>query len=305
MTRPTPWWGEFNRVRPTAEGVWFFLLLAGVTFGAVNTGNNLVYLVLGTLLGLLIVSNVLAEWNLRGLTVRRELPPDIHAGEPATGRLVLENPRKRGAAWQVQVEELDGARGRATLLRCPPGGHADAPMTWTFPTRGTATLGRIRVGSRFPFGLIFRYRDLEAPAELVVWPAPEHGRPPDAIQGGAPSGTPAVARGATGEFAGLRPYVLGDPLRSVHWRTTARLGAPHVTLRTGEAGDEVVVRLERDLRGEAREAAIRRATGRVEVHLGRGDAVGLEADGEALAPGTGSSWRRVLLNRLALLAVVP
>ena len=305
MSRPTPWWGEFNRVRPTAEGVWFFLLLAGVTFGAVNTGNNLVYLVLGTLLGLLIVSNVLAEWNLRGLAVRRELPPDIHAGEAATGRLVLENPRKRGAAWQVEVEELDGARGRTTVLRCPPGGSAEVPMAWTFARRGATRLGRIRVGSRFPFGLIFRYRDLEAPAELVVWPAAERGRRPDPTPSGALGATHTVVRGATGEFAGLRPYVPGDPLRSVHWRTTARLGSPHVVLRTGEAGDEVVVRLERELRGEAREAAIRRATGRVVVHLSRGDAVGLDADGEALAPATGPGWRRVLLNRLALLAVMP
>ena len=101
---PPPRW---NAVRPTAAGVWLLLVLAGLTFGAVNTGNNLVYLVLSTLLGVLVVNNVLAEWNLRGLTVERVLAPELFAQERAEGRFILKNPRRWGAAWLVTVEERD------------------------------------------------------------------------------------------------------------------------------------------------------------------------------------------------------
>jgi hypothetical protein len=50
-------------------------MLIGTLLAAVNTGNNLVYLALGLLCGVLVLSNALAEWNLRGLTVTRRFPP--------------------------------------------------------------------------------------------------------------------------------------------------------------------------------------------------------------------------------------
>jgi hypothetical protein len=117
---PNPW----NAVRPTVAGVWFVLVLGGLLFGAVNTGNNLVYVVLATLLAVLLVNNVLAEWNLRALVVRRVLPPELFAGTPAAGVLVLENPRRLGTAWAITVEERDGGGALARFARVPPGESA-------------------------------------------------------------------------------------------------------------------------------------------------------------------------------------
>jgi uncharacterized protein (DUF58 family) len=74
-----------------------------------------------------------------------------------------------------------------------------------------------------------------------------------------------------------------------------------VVLRASQGTQELVLRLEPSLGGEAREAAIRRLAGRAEAHLASGDAVGLEADGHSLPARTGSAWRRRLLTALALL----
>lgn len=287
------------RVRPTAAGGVYLALVAGVTFGAVNTGSNLIYLVLALLLAVLLVSNVLAEWNLRGLQVRRRLPAELFAGVDAEGGYILHNPRRRGAAWTVDVEEVGAVRGRGTALHCAPGATIEAPAVFRFPERGLAQLQELRIGSAFPFGLLHRAWLVDVPAEVLVYPTPRRG-----VSGATPSGYGADAplaqiRADSGEFAGLRAYDAGDPVRRVHWPTSARVGRPMVVLRTGEVGEEVVVRV--DGVGVAREEQIARATGQVEWHCGRGDAVGLVVDGVVEAPRTGATWRRHLLTRLALL----
>ena len=53
-----------------------------------NTGNNLLYLVLGLLLSLVILSGVLSEMALRGLEFRRKLPRRAYAGSSALIEIV-------------------------------------------------------------------------------------------------------------------------------------------------------------------------------------------------------------------------
>jgi uncharacterized protein (DUF58 family) len=288
-------------VRPTVQGLGFFLFLGGVTFAAINTGNNLVFVILGLLFGLLLVSNVLAEWNLRNLEVARELPPEIRAGIPAVGHYVLINRRRIGTAWSVQAEELDGAVGRGTIPRCPAGTSAPGPATWTFPTRGVNRLDRVRLHSLFPFGLLRRHRDLSLPAEVLAWPGASAGNVPVHGGGSGAESTAATGRSDSGDFAGLRPYVPGDPARRVHWPTSARVGFPMVIVRAGEGSEHVVVEVPGRLSGEDREEAIRRAASRADHHLALGGAVGLRADGEVLPARPGMAQRRALLTTLALL----
>jgi uncharacterized protein (DUF58 family) len=277
-------------------GVWFVLVLGGLLFGAVNTGNNLVYVVLATLLAVLLVNNVLAEWNLRALVVRRVLPPELFAGTPAAGVLVLENPRRLGTAWAITVEERDGGGALARFARVPPGESREEPATWTFPARGARRFARVRVASRFPFGLVLRWRDIDVPVDVLVYPGWERGV---AENGGAGNGdvpAPRAARDGVGELGGLRPYVAGDPVRRIHWPSSARTGTPLVTVRSAEGGGYVVVRL-----ADGAEPSIRRACGEVLAHARNGDAIGLEGAGERIQPLAGATQRRRLLTFLALL----
>ncbi|MDP2312358.1 MAG: DUF58 domain-containing protein [Pseudomonadota bacterium] len=290
---PTRHW---NSVWPTAAGVWYLLVLAGLTFGAVNTGNNLVYVVLAALLAVLVVNNVLAEWNLRALIVRRALPAEVFAGEPAPGRLVLENPRRFGGAWRVAVEERDGGRARARFGCVGPGQSDEEPATWTFPDRGVVTFSRVRIASRFPFGLIVRWREIDVPGELLVYPKPERGNAADGGVGLGEAAEVRASREGVGELVGMRAYAPGDPVRRIHWPSSARSVTPLVILRSAEGGGEVIVRL-----GPEGEGAIRRACGEVLLHTRRGDAVGLEVGTERFAPRSGASQRRRLLTTLALL----
>lgn len=293
--------GDVNRVAPTRAGAVYLALVAGVLFGAVNTGNNLVYLVLGVLLAALVVANVLAEWNLRSLTVTRRLPAELRAGVPATGALVLRNRRGRGGAWHVTLTELGSVSGQAFVEFCAAGGDAPAPAEFLAPERGLAHLTTVRIESDFPFGMVRRWRDVPLEDAVLVYPAPAFRALRSTPSG---EGDEPAARGgasASGDFAGLRPWSPGDPLRRVHWPTSARAGTPMVVTRAGQGSEEVVLRLEPSLSGAAREAAISRIASQAETALAEGNAVGLDADGDTFAPRSGGEWRRRILTALARL----
>ena len=292
---------HYNMIAPTREGWAYLALLAGVMFGAVNTGNNLVYIVLGVLLGMLVVANVLAEWNLRSLSVERRFPAEVFAGVPASGTFVLKNPRGAGTAFAIDLSELGETRGAAHVEACPPASSREVPVDWVFPHRGDNLLVGIRVASSFPFGLVRRWRDLPVPASLLAYPSPA-GRPPTPLADGEGDEPTARSRPADlGDFAGLRPYRPGDPLRRVHWPSSARSLEPLVVMRSAAGSESLVLHVPTHLAGNPREDAIRRVVGSAEVHFARGDAVGLAADDIELEPRPGPVARRALLTRLALL----
>jgi len=290
------------RVQLTREGTWFVLLLVGVLIAAVNTGNNLLYLVLGSLCGLLLVNNVLAEWNLRGLSARRHLPAEAFAGHPVAGCLVLVNRRRWGTAWAVRLEDLDKDGtivAEGIVLHGPVDAQATAPVRYVFEDRGQVQLRSIRIWSTHPFGLVRRSRRLPMEGGMVVYPAPVAGVARTTVDAGGQGRDDKRRRGREGDFRGLRVYQAGDPLRDVHWPTSAKAGRPMVVERAAPGVDQVIVEvLEAD--GERWEQSLRRAAGQVLHHAARGHAVGLAMGAERLSPRAGAGWRRHLMERLAV-----
>lgn len=272
------------------------MLLGGLTLSAFNTGNNLLYIVLAMMLGLLFIQNVLAEWNLRGLRVERRLPPEVFAYEGALGGLVLVNKRKHLAAFGVHVEELDGGEARVLLGIVPAGESVEAVATWTFAERGRDQLGRVRLASTFPFGLFRRSRELDLPGEVLVYPRRRHGPLARGQSGTGTEERPDQRSGGGGDYQGLRPYVPGDPVRQIHWRNSSRAGQPLVVLRERECAETVVVRIE----GRRLEQELALACGQIVRHFAWGHAVGLQLPERRLEARTGSAWRRRLLTALAL-----
>src|SRR4030095_759081 len=67
------WLRPPRALRAARAGWLFFVLTMGVGFAALNTGNNLLYLVFSFLLAFLVLSGVLSEAALRRIEVRRRL----------------------------------------------------------------------------------------------------------------------------------------------------------------------------------------------------------------------------------------
>jgi uncharacterized protein (DUF58 family) len=303
------WLRPPRTLQPTRAGWLFFGLTLGVGFAALNTGNNLLYLVFSFLLGFLVLSGVLSEAALRRIEVRRRLPREIFAESPVPVGLEVANEQRMISSYAIVVEDLAGedvhdavSLGRVFMLRLGPGAHQQRAYLLSAPARGPLRLAGYRVSTRFPFGLFAKALLVEDPAETLVYPAIDRVRPVLLASPGRSLGEArSRARGRGTEAAGLRAFETGDSARSVHWRASARRGELMVRDREREERPELEVRVRTRGRepGPAFEESVRLAASEVVAHLDEGYRVGLASDSERMAPADGPRHRARLLTWLA------
>src|SRR5581483_6128118 len=114
----------FTTKRPfklTRPGWVFILYSIGVGAGAINTGNNLLYIVFGIFLGLLLASGVLSDLSLWGVDVAWIFPSMLRAGERADVWLTVVNTKRFWSSLGVSIV-LEG-----TLAGAPARFSAYAP----------------------------------------------------------------------------------------------------------------------------------------------------------------------------------
>jgi len=325
-----------RQLRPTGAGWIFLLIIMGVGFAALNTGNNLLYVVLSLLLAFLVLSGVLSESALRGIEVRRTPPREILAGAENPLLIEIRNNQRRIPAFAVQVEDLgspgspalqgvEAPRGKGVrrfhelgcvfALRIGPGATEARTYSLAPPHRGDLDFHGVRVATRFPFGLFRKSRTIEIPETTLVYPAIlDLGPLPPPSPSRNHAGSATTRRGEGSDVAGLRDYVVGDSMRRIHWGSSLRRGDLFVRDPEEERSSELIVRLRThaagspdageigEASGEARadfERRVSLAATEVAEQLEAGLRVGLVTDHDRIAPGTGPSQRTRLLSLLA------
>jgi uncharacterized protein (DUF58 family) len=257
------WWARLRRrLRPprrlgfTREGKIIVLLSVGVGFAAINTGNNLLYLLLGWLLSFIIASGILSEMTLKKLSVERRPPPRVFAGEPFLMEVTVHNAKPNRASYSIEVEDLVGTTPldkRCYFLKIPAGKRQPTSYRHTFARRGAYTLTGYRLATRFPFALFRKSRDVDAPLEVIVYP-PRVAVPRPAPRTLTRGETTAERLGRRGEFFGLRERRIGDDHRDVHWRSSARTGRLVVREYEDELARKVVIGVDNALPERVRDA---------------------------------------------------
>jgi uncharacterized protein (DUF58 family) len=317
-----------RRLRFTREGRWITFLAVGVGLAAINTGNNLLYLLLGWILSFIIASGVLSEVVLRGLRIERRPPPQVHAGAPFLMEVSVSNDKRRLASFSIETEDLAGGvplDKKCYFLKIPAGRTQRTSYRHTFLRRGRHLLDGTRLATKFPFALFRKSRDLDQPLEIIVFPVVTPMQPP-APRALTRGDHTAIRAGRRGEFLGLREHRDGDDRRDVHWRSSARSGRLMVREYEDELARTVTVlvdnavpaatlaRLERqrlaaapgqqDADEQAVERAISAAAGLSAAYLGRGWSVELVARGVQVKAAAGRTQHTRILRALALLDLV-
>ncbi len=78
----------------TRIGMFFCMAAIFIGVAALNTGNNLLYIIVATMLAALLVSGVASAITLRELQLEVRLPEHVFAGKVVAGRIVLRNLRR-------------------------------------------------------------------------------------------------------------------------------------------------------------------------------------------------------------------
>ncbi len=226
-----------RRLRVTFEGKGFILITLGVGTAAINTGNNLLYIVLSMNLTLIVLSGFLSEWCIRGVAVEVRHASEAFASRDSLLAVTCSAPGKRFPPTALSVSL---AIGGVCFTTCFPeiaaGGSATRVLTVRPARRGKLPTGSCSISTLFPFALFEKSMDVLPRASLTVYPEPSDGRSPPPGQTAADPAGGARTPGREGtEIRGAREHVHADPVRDIHWKASARMGKWMVKERERES----------------------------------------------------------------------
>lgn len=311
----------------TRVGIFFLLAVLVVLAAASNTGNNGLFLVLATLVGLFFAGHLLASRNLRRLEARVEDGGELFANSPGRLRFELVHRGRLLPRWLLLVsldpEDMEPAgrpfrRRPSPLLvsHLAPRESADGHLEVIMRRRGLRKVKALHVVSLFPLGLFRRGRHLPVEAEILVYPEifdAAATRPVLADRVGEES---RRRRGWGHDLYALREYRHGDDPRHIHWKQSARQDRLIFQERESEASRRLSIVFDNAVgppNGQPLDEADRRrfehlvseaATAAVDF-LDEGYEVALTTRDRNVPFAAGPHHRRHLLEALALLEVLP
>ncbi len=218
------------RFRLTREG-WVYIsgvFLLGLA--ALNTGNNLLFLILSALLAGILMSGVLSTIVLTGNELEIELPEQIFAGQPALAMLTLHNRKETLPSFSLRVNP-DSKKEAKPVFRdpvyfpyVPRNSQARQRVELLFPRRGLYRQDSFVIQTRFPFGFLEKWRSVNSPVEALVYPPVEPTEEFYEILPMVSGEMESMHRGRGHDLYAIRDYQSADSARHVDWKATARTG---------------------------------------------------------------------------------
>jgi uncharacterized protein (DUF58 family) len=204
---------------PTGAGLGFAMLLLMLLVGSTNYSLGLGFALTFLLAMSGMVDMLFTFRNLAYLNLAPGAAPPVFAGEQASFELQLINRTAldRYAVWAdfQQAGEprhaCDIAAGERTALK----------LACATEQRGYLKAPRVRLVTRYPLGLFRAWSYWQPDSRVLVYPFPEIDGPPLPMAGAV--SLDGVGRAGHDDFAGIRSYQPGDPMRHLAWRQMARL----------------------------------------------------------------------------------
>lgn len=316
------WLQRRPRRRLRTSGVALLVTTALVLLAAVNTGENLLYVIFAGMFSLQLLSAVLARVNMMGLRVTRNGPRAVHRGELCPITVSIENPSRWWSPMGIRIERVEEAsppkgmlRGRSRpwmtpgdtigyIFRVPRSRTAVLRVDECMERRGVRPLPPMVMVSTFPFG----FSEVRVPIvdrhEVLVYPRVRPVRL-GRIEHNAGTGVaPRHELSEGDEFHSLRDYVPGDDLRKIAWRLSARFGHFVVKELEVQTSRHVAIVLDTALEDAAEEderfeAAVELAASLAVGLLDREYVVSLQTPGRMMPEGEGRSHAIQILDLLA------
>lgn len=233
------WWAKLRdtlqggvQQQVTLFGMMFSLAIVLIGIAAFLSGNNLIFLLLASMLATMLVSGLISRLSISGLGVEFLLPEHISARRAVRGRIIVTNEKVWMPTFSIQLTKLEaGTAARRTVLYfpcVPSGSRIESSVELTFPKRGTQLSNRFLFSSRFPFG--FTERRIEVPVlhEVLIYPCLDPQPGFEQLLRDVAGEIESRVRGQGTDFHSLRPYHNGESARYMDWKASARTGKMQV-----------------------------------------------------------------------------
>jgi len=208
-------------VRLTRLGGLLLGVMVVLYLSALTSQSGLLLLLVGILAACLGLNFMLARRGLAGLELTA--PAAVHLSEGQRGWQPWHLVNRGATVGFLQIDSPLGVIHRQARLDA--GGQTEVLPDLVYARRGVYTHDRLTLASTWPFGLVRASRRLALAGEVVVCPAlypvdAPHAAAFEVMVGGKHRGQRRTASGI--HFAGVRPWLPGDPLKQIHWRSSAK-----------------------------------------------------------------------------------
>jgi uncharacterized protein (DUF58 family) len=242
------WKDKHLKLSITRLGIEYLAAMLLMGLFAVNTGNNLLYLVFSGMLGLFLVSGWVSRRAIQDLDLQGVEEGNLFARVQGGIKVRLRDRapgRARGLEVHLMLDQgrvdpgfypgaAPGAQERLVVLQARP------------ERRGVCRALRLDLRTAFPFGFLEKAWSFALDQEMLVLPHPRALAPGPGWEGDLGRVRP---RPGSASPDGARPFKERDPLSRVHWKRTAQRGTPWV--RTFEDDPPSGLSLRLDLRAWA------------------------------------------------------
>jgi len=216
------WKPPRSPVRPTSLGLWYIATAFIVGLAAVNTGNNLLFLIFSLMLATLLVSGVLSRAAMRNLGMSRRIPTTIYAGTPFTEAIAVSNRKRVFPSVSLQLRTAI-ATSSVHLAHVPPRGERTLVLEGLYPHRGRFKVEPLEMSSLYPLGFFERRRRMTTDQTVTVFPHVERILPFFHERRGGMGDRTALLKGEGDDLYQIREYVPGESARLIDWKSTGRV----------------------------------------------------------------------------------
>ena len=267
------------RVRITAQGVYYVLVIFFILGGAIIREVNMLVLLAGMLIGPVLLHWRMIKRSIRGLKVERFAPPVVSAGEPFQVDLKLSNTRRSLGSWAIKVTDRlllpDNSKSGLSLEvvfdYVAPQSDSTMSCYWQIPTRGKYSIEVGGVETSFPLGVLRCLGSQANHTEIVVTPHQGQLTPnwTSVIESDHHGLNDANRRRgySEGDYYALRDWRSGDSTRWIHWRTTARVGDLMVRQFEQQRDRAVGIILDLHHSADAQSAVLEKLTGELAISM--------------------------------------
>jgi len=283
--------------------------VAVVMVAAVNTANNLLYMVLSGLLAVLLLSGFLSALNFRSIRIWVRIPSHCFSAEPFPISIQTSNEKRFFPTFSLRLTGADDSACQFSASYIPmirALNQVSRTGQAMIKKRGHHQLRQVRVSSRYPFAFFLKERTYKVDAECICYPEIIPHEEIDFSVVDLQGTSERFERGLGHDLYTIRDYIPSDSARHVHWKASAKTSALKTREYAAEENHRVVIAFDRfgGHDDEAKFEQLVSSAASLAYHLTNdGVEVGFVADDWQSTPGNAHVVVDSILGYLALVAM--
>ncbi len=232
-------------IRLTQHGFLFLGILIAMLLGSINYNNNAGFILVFLLGGMAIISLFHSYNNLVGLTLTTQRVQPVFKGQTVVFPVNIRGKSIQGQTLFLRIGDME-----PISFSIEAGGNSPVGLKLPSSQRGYLIPADIILTSVYPFGLFRLSASIPLSTSCLVYPAPAPGTFPLAFAGDMEEGKEQNSRLGPDDFQGLKPYIPGNPIGHIAWKTLSRGQGLFVKDFTAETGQDILVDLSLIKKGE-------------------------------------------------------